>query len=393
MDVEKILNRGVEEAIEREHLEARLKRGEKLRVKLGIDPTATDLHLGHTVVLRKLKQFQEAGHQAVLIIGDFTALIGDPSGKNEQRPQLTKSEVQANRQGYLQQAGKVLDLAQTEVRHNSEWYADKGMDFFIDLMSKFTVARSLERDDFQKRLRENQDISLLEILYPILQGYDSFAVKADVELGGTDQKFNLLMGRKVQKRYDFPSQDIITVPLIEGLDGTKKMSKSLGNYIGISEKPQEVFNKVMSLPDSLMVKYFTLLTDLSQKDIERFKKEQTALPSAGYDPKAWKEKLAFEIVKTYHGEASAIKCQAEFENVFSKGELPEDMPEWPSPGGGLAILELLTKWLGVSKTEAKSLISQKAVKVNEEVVAEWDSPVKVGDVVKAGPRRFVRIVK
>src|SRR3990167_7601790 len=269
-----LLERGVEEIIDKEHLKERLKKGEKLRVKLGIDPTAKDLHLGHTVVLRKLKQFQDEGHQAVFIIGDFTATIGDPSGRDTLRPNLTSEQIKENMKNYLTEASKVIAIKKAEIRYNSEWYKDKGVDFLMDLTSKFTVARILERDDFQKRLKDDRDISLLEILYPILQGYDSFEVKADIELGGTDQKFNLLMGRKVQKRFGQAEQDIVTTPLIEGLDGVKKMSKSSGNYIGLSDEAVDMFGKVMSLPDDLMVKYFTLLTDVSQEDIELLKKDR-----------------------------------------------------------------------------------------------------------------------
>ncbi|MDO8495568.1 MAG: tyrosine--tRNA ligase [bacterium] len=390
MNSDIILNRGVEEIIERDHLEKKMAQKERLRVKLGIDPTASDLHLGHTVVLRKLKQFQEAGHQAILLIGDFTALVGDPSGKNEQRPQLTNEQVQENMKNYLQQAGLVLDLSKTEVRYNSEWYKDKGMDFFIDLTSKFTVARSLERDDFQKRLKENQDVSLLEVLYPILQGYDSVALKADVELGGTDQKFNLLTGRKVQKRYGEIPQDIITLPLIEGLDGIKKMSKSLGNYIGLTEKPQDMFNKIMSLSDQLMVKYFTLITDVSEQEIEKLKAEQ-ANPS-DYAPKEWKEKLATEIVRMYHGPEQARKTQEEFTRVFSNKELPTEIQEISIGADALSIIDLMTQWLGVSKTEAKNLVNQKAVQINDEVVTDWNTDVKIGDIIRSGPRRFVKVV-
>src|SRR3989344_9377188 len=317
-----LIERGVEEVIEKVHLEGRLRKGEKLRVKLGIDPTAKDLHLGHTVVLRKLKHFQDAGHQAIFIIGDFTATVGDPSGRNELRPTLTKQQIEENMRNYLTEAGKVIDIKKTEIRYNSEWYKNKGTNFLMDLTSKFTIARMLERDDFQKRLKEDRDISLLEILYPILQGYDSFEVKADVEIGGTDQKFNLLTGRKVQKRYGQPEQDIVTTPLIEGLDGVKKMSKSLGNYVGISDEPKNMFGKLMSIPDDLMVKYFTLLTDVAREDIEQLKKDRLNPATATRSPEEWKEYLAFEIIRMYYNEREAQKAKEEWDKVFSKGELP-----------------------------------------------------------------------
>lgn len=383
-----LLEKGVEEIIEKEHLEERLIKGEKLRVKLGIDPTAKDLHLGHTVVLRKLKQFQDEGHKAVFIIGDFTATIGDPSGRSELRPSLSQKQIKENMKNYLSEAGKVIDIKKTEVRYNSEWYKDKKADFLMELSSKFTVARLLERDDFQKRLKQDVEISILEIMYPILQGYDSLEVKADVELGGTDQKFNLLMGRKVQKKFGQPEQDIITIPLIEGLDGVKKMSKSSGNYIGLSDEPTDMFGKVMSVPDGLMVKYFTLLTDVSQEDIELLKKDRLDPSFAKIPPKEWKERLAFELVKMYHGGKEAQKAQEEWERVFSKGELPSIMEE--VVGGKLK--DIVEVSGSVSSTQAKILIDQGAVSVNGEVVKEWRREVsKSGDVVQIGPKKFLKI--
>jgi len=382
-----LLERGVEEVIEKEHLEGRLSKGEKLRVKLGIDPTAKDLHLGHTVVLRKLRQFQDEGHQAVFIIGDFTATIGDPSGRDALRPTLSKEQIEENMKNYLTEAGKVIDIKKAEIRYNSEWYKDKGVDFLMDLTSKFTVARILERDDFQKRLKDDRDISLLEILYPILQGYDSFEVKADIELGGTDQKFNLLMGRKVQKRFGQAEQDIMTVPLIEGLDGIKKMSKSLGNYIGLSDEPTNMFGKVMSVPDDLMVKYFTLLTDLSQDDIEQLKKDRLNPSIAKTSPKEWKERLALEIVRMYHGEKEAQKARDEWDRVFSKKEYPSEMKE---VGAG-KLMDIVEVGGAVSSTQAKRLIDQGATRINGEVIKEWNFIPKEGDVVQIGPKTFVRI--
>ncbi len=390
--MDKILSRGVEEVIEKEHLEKRLRRGDKLRVKLGIDPTARDIHLGHTVVLRKLRQFQDEGHTAVLIIGDFTALIGDPSGRNESRPALTEKQVKENMKSYLKDAKKILSSKKLEVRHNMEWYKNKKLDFFTELTSKFTVARSLERDDFQKRLKENRDISILELLYPILQGYDSVEVKADVEIGGTDQKFNLLMGRKVQKRFGTEPQDIITMPLIEGLDGVKKMSKSSGNYIGLSEGPNDMFSKIMSIPDDLMVKYFILLTDVSGEEIEQLKQDRLKPDTTERSPKDWKERLAFEIVKIYNGEIEAAEAKEEFKRVFSEGYLPENIKEFKISGEGKHILEVLEKaQLADSRGEAKILVDQNAVTVNGEIVKDWNYEVKKGDTLKIGPHRFLKI--
>ena len=386
-DMNTLLERGVEEVIEKEHLEGRLSKGEKLRVKLGIDPTAKDLHLGHTVVLRKLRQFQDEGHQAVFIIGDFTAAIGDSSGRSELRPSLTSEQIKENMKNYLAEAGKVIDIKKAEVRYNSEWYKDKGLDFLMELTSKFTVARMLERDDFQKRLKGDIDVGLLEILYPILQGYDSFEVRADVELGGTDQKFNLLMGRKVQKRFGQVEQDIITVPLIEGLDGVKKMSKSTGNYIGLSDEAIDMFGKVMSVTDELMVKYFTLLTDFPQEDIELLKKDRLNPSLAKTSPKEWKERLALEIVRMYHGEKEAQKARDEWDRVFSKGEYPSEMKEVKPE----KLVELVGIVMQGSSSSAKILVDQGAVRVNGEVIKEWNFVPKEGDVVQIGPKTFVKV--
>ncbi len=385
-----ILERGANEIIEKDHLIERLKKGEKLRVKLGIDPTAKDLHLGHTVVLRKLRQFQDAGHQAVFIIGDSTALVGDPSGRSDLRPVLTPEQIQENLKNYLEQAGKVIDIKKTEVRYNSEWLESGGAALLMDLASKFTVARMLERDDFQKRIKDDRDIGVLEIMYPILQGYDSVAVKADLELGGTDQKFNLLMGRKVQKKFGQSEQDIMTMPLIEGLDGVHKMSKSLGNYIGLSDAPADMFGKVMSLPDDLMVKYFTLLTDISLEDIENLKFDRHNPSLAKKSPKKWKQELGFELVKMYHGEKSAQEAVDNFEKVFSQGKLPEDIQEFS--GTGKSIIDFITENnLAESRTEAKRLVDQKAVRINESVVTDWGQTVSAGDIIQVGPRKFAKV--
>ena len=392
--INKILTRGVAEVINREHLEKRLKDGDKLRVKLGIDPTAPDLHLGHAVVLRKLRQFQDGGHKAVFIVGDFTATIGDPSGRSEQRPKLTKGEIEENMKNYIRDAGKILDMQKAEVRYNSEWYENKDASFLMELTSKFTIARSLERDDFQKRLKEDRDISILELYYPLMQGYDSVEVGADVELGGTDQKFNLLMGRKVQKKYGMPEQDILTTPLLEGVDGVRKMSKSLSNYIGLSEYPDDMFGKIMSIPDDLMVKYFTLLTDIDESEIEKLRKDRLRPERASRSPKEWKEILSREIVKVYHGEKAAKEAEGEFERVFSAHKAPSDIPEVKILDKKINIVDLLVKTdLASSKSEARRLIKQGGVKIDGEVKGDTKEEVviKKGRVVQVGRRRFVKL--
>ena len=392
--INELLTRGVAEVINKEHLEGRLKNGEKLRVKLGIDPTRPDLHLGHAVVLRKLRQFQNAGHKAVFIVGDFTATIGDPSGRSELRPKLTAGEIKRNMKNYISEAGKVLDMKKADVRYNSQWYRNKGISFLMELTSKFTIARSLERDDFQKRLKEDRDISILEVYYPIMQGYDSVEVSADVELGGTDQKFNLLMGRKVQKRYGFPEQDIMTMPLLEGTDGTRKMSKSLGNYIGLSEDPDKMFAKIMSIPDDLMVKYFTLLTDVAESEIEQLKRDRLNPSIAGRSPKKWKETLSFEIVRAYHGEKEANRAEKEFERVFSSHEDPSEMREVKVSNKAINIADLLIKTgLAASRGEARRLLAQGGVKIDGGAAkdAKEEIAVKEGMVVQVGRRKFARL--
>ena len=393
MDSEKILSRGVEEIIEHEHLKARLDRGDVLRVKFGIDPTSPALHLGHAVVLRKLRQFQDAEHQAVLIIGDYTATIGDPSGRNELRPLLTRNQIQTNLQSYLAQAGMILNMKKLEIRYNSEWYDKKDGLFLMNLASKFTVAQQLQRDDFQKRIKEGRDISTLELLYPILQGYDSVEVRADVELGGTDQKFNLLMGRKVQKKHGLPEQDIMTLPIIEGLDGIRKMSKSYDNYIALLDDANTMFSKIMSIHDDLMEKYFFLLTDVPESDIKQLRHDRLHPRLASRQPKAWKEYLGTMIIAGYHGAPAAAKAQEEFEKVFARGALPEEMQTFAVRGTARDLRETLkASGMVSSKSEAQRLIEQGGVSVNGTAVSDWNVDHRAGDVIKVGPRRFLKIV-
>lgn len=373
-----ILHRGVEEIIEKDHLEKTLNSGKKLRVKLGIDATAPDIHLGHTVPLRKLRQFQEAGHQIVLIIGDFTAMIGDPSGRSEERKPLAEKEVKINFKKYLEQAGKVIDIKKVEVHYNSEWHEKEGLASMLEMARAVTFQQVIKRADFQKRIDAGEDITLVEILYPLLQGYDSVKVKADVEVGGTDQKFNLLMGRRVQRHFKQPEQDIITVPLIEGTDGVRKMSKSYGNYVGLDDKPEEMFGKIMSVPDSLINKYFELLTDIdAPKESNPYKSKML---------------LAETITGIYHSPARAKEAKEEFIRVFSKKERPENTTELKVKKE-ISVLELLIASGVESKSEARRLIGQKAAKINDVVKENPEEILKLkgGEILKVGKHRFFKI--
>ncbi len=407
--IEKVLTRGVEEVIKKEHLQKRLLSGEKLRIKFGIDPTGSELHLGHSVPLRKLKQFQELGHQVILLIGDYTAKIGDPSGKNETRPMLTDANIKKNMKTYIKQASKVLNIKKVELRYNSEWYKKKGAEFMMELTSKITIARILERDDFKKRLKEDIDIQAQEILYPLLQGYDSVALKADVELGGTDQKFNLLMGRKLQKRYGQPEQDIITTPILEGLDGVQKMSKSLDNYIALMEKSKSMYGKIMSLPDTLMWKYFILLTDIPLDEIEETKEK---VRQSLENPRDLKMKLAREIVKAYYSEKEAQEAEAHFVKVIQKKEIPEDVKTIRLYGGAkiephdpksmsqidtITLVKALKETdLVTSKSEARRKIKEGAVKVEGKTITDINYKIELkeeGILIQKGKRHFIKVVK
>ena len=387
-----ILERGVSQIIERSDLEKLLRSGKKLRVKLGIDPTAPDLHLGHAVVLRKLRQFQDAGHKVVLIIGDFTAQIGDPSGKSKTRPALSESDVKKNMKTFLAQAGKVIDVKKAEIRRNSEWYKKGGIRLLLSLAQASTVQQVLKREDFRKRIDEGNEVSLLETLYAVLQGYDSVAVKADVELGGDDQRLNLLSGRRIQRHFDMAEQQILTTPLLVGLDGTQKMSKSLGNYVGLTFAPDDMFGKIMSLPDANMREYFELCTDLTRLEVEGI--------LVLVNPRDTKKKLAFEIVKLYHGERSAKKAEESFTKTFSKKEVSgEGLPEFKVKRNKLSVLDLIlspqttTRPTLKSKGEAQRLISQGGVRINRETKKNfWEIvEVKDGDVFEIGKHHFFRI--
>ena len=386
------IKRGADELLVEAELVEKFKTGRPLRIKAGFDPTAPDLHLGHTVLLNKLRQFQVLGHQVVFLIGDFTGMIGDPTGKNTTRPPLTPEAVAENAKTYQEQVFKILDPALTEVRFNSEWMNGMGSVGMIRLAATHTVARMLERDDFHKRYTSQQPIAIHEFLYPLIQGYDSVALKADVELGGTDQKFNLLMGREMQKHHGQAPQCILTMPLLEGMDGVNKMSKSLGNYIGINEPPQEIFGKLMSISDDLMWRYIQLLSFEPLQTIESWKRQV----AEGANPRNIKVGFAQEIVARFHDAAAATQALAEFEARFQKGAMPEDMPEisLASTDGGITV-PLLLKQAGLvsSTSDAIRQIAGGGVRLDGERVVDKGMVVLLGATVVAqvGKRRFARV--
>jgi tyrosyl-tRNA synthetase len=389
--IKEILERGVEETIDRESLAQKLASEKQLRIKLGIDPTAADLHLGHAVVLRKMRQFQDAGHVAVLIIGDFTTLIGDPSGRTTSRPPLTPGQIRDNMKDYINQAAKVIDIGKAEIHYNSEWFGTKPMSFLMDLAGRFTVARLIEREDFQKRLKEGLDVSMLELLYPLLQGYDSVAVKADVELGGYDQRLNLLFGRKVQRAFGQSEQDAMTVPLLIGTDGAKKMSKSVGNYIRISEEPAKMFVQIMTIPDNLMWNYFELLTGADQKEIAGLRSE---VEKEKVHPRDAKMDLAHRIVSIFHDKKRADYAKDEFVRVAQEGMLPADIPAIPIKEKSLNLPDLLVALGAVSsKGEARRLAEQNGVKINGQIKNNWKETVEIksGMMVQIGKSKFFKV--
>jgi len=392
-DAMELIKRGCDELLVEEELSRKLASGRRLRIKLGLDPTAPDLHLGHTVVINKLRHFQDLGHQVQFLIGDFTGMIGDPTGKNQTRPPLSRDEIARNAATYREQVFKILDPEKTEILFNSSWSDKLGAEGIIRLAARYTVARMLERDDFGKRFRANQPIAVHEFLYPLMQGYDSVAMKADVELGGTDQKFNLLVGRELQKDYGQEPQCILTMPLLEGLDGVNKMSKSLGNYVGIAESPSEIFGKLMSISDQLMWRYIELLSFEPMTTVRAWR-EQVA---GGRNPRDVKVLFAREIVARFRGMRAAEQANEEFERRFRHGELPEDMPEvtLKAPEDGLAVPQLLKQaGLVPSVSEALRMIEQGGVKLDGERVADKALRVARGRkvVAQVGKRRFARIV-
>ena len=388
-----LLKRGTQEILLEEELVKKLESGRKLRIKAGFDPTAPDLHLGHSVLLTKMRQFQDLGHQIIFLIGDFTGRIGDPTGKNVTRKPLTEEEVLANAQTYKEQVFKILDPDKTEVRFNSEWFGELSAAKMIELAAQSTVARMLERDDFDKRYSSGQPISIHEFLYPLVQGYDSVALEADIEMGGTDQKFNLLMGREIQKHFGMEPQVVITMPLLEGLDGVQKMSKSLGNYVGVDEGPGSMFNKLVSMPDSLMWRYFELLSLKSNEEIDALKRDV----EAGANPRDIKMILARELIGRYHNEEAAANAHKSAGNRLADGELPEDLPEVEvdfegNPQAPIAAV-LNRSGLASNSAQAKDMLSNGRVKVDGEVV-DKDHMLDAGKsyVIQAGKKRYARVV-
>ncbi len=419
-DIEKLLRRGVAEVIVKEELVELLGSGKKLRLKEGFDPSFPDIHLGHMVALKKLREFQKLGHQVVLIVGDWTALIGDPSGASITRPMLSAEQVKANAQTYMEQFFKVVDKAHTEVRWQSEWFGKFTLADVIKLTSKFTIAQLLQRDDFSKRYNAGRPITMAEFLYPLLQAYDSVAVQADVEFGGTDQKFNLLVGRDLQSMIGQRPQQLLLVPLLIGTDGSQKMSKSLGNYIGVAEPPEEIYGKVMSIPDSLIMDYFELVTDVPDEELGEFKQ---ALENETVNPMELKKRLAREIVSQLYNEKAAGKAGEQFVKVVQQKERPEEIQQvkiteellqkikarlFKEKGFVGSIKEVgkpeTEEWivsvplllceisLAKSSSEAKRLISQEAVHIDGRTIYETQGNIKVGSIIKVGPRRWVKLV-
>ena len=389
------LTKGTVDLIDRKDLKAKLLRGKPLTVKVGFDPTAPDIHLGHTVVIRKMKHFQQLGHRVIFLIGDFTGMIGDPTGKKATRPALTKEEVQQNAETYQRQVFKILDPEKTEIRFNSEWLGPLGSEGMIRLAGKYTLARILERDDFRKRFDARQPIALHELLYPLAQGYDSVALKADVEMGGTDQLFNLLVGRDLMREHDQEPQVVLTMPLLEGLDGIEKMSKSLGNYIGINEEPSGIFGKIMSISDELMWKYYLLCTDLTPAQIDERRAE---VASGTRHPMHAKKELAKSIIRDFHDDASAESAEQEFRRVFSERQVPTDVEEKSLPASGepqLLSKVITSAGLAESNKDAQRLIAQGGVLIDEEKVTDSRHALGAAPgtsyLLKVGKRRFARI--
>jgi len=390
------LRRKTAEIINESELIERIESGKTLRVKLGADPTAPDLHLGHYVVLRKLRDFQELGHRVIFIIGDFTSLVGDPSGRSKTRPALTREQIDANAQTYFEQVFKILDRDKTEVRYNSEWLSKITFEEWFRICSNFTIARILERDDFLNRFKNNIPIYFHEFFYPIMQAYDSVAIQADVELGGTDQKFNLLVGRKLLEMKDMRPQIAMILPILRGTDGVDKMSKSLDNYIGISENPDSMYGKTMSIPDNLISEYFYLVLD---KDEEEAKEIDRMINSQKVNPMKLKMELARGIVELFHSREDAQRAEENFVKVFSKRELPEDAEELDATSfaidGKVEIVKfLISNRIVSSNSEVKRLVQQGAIKVNQQKVANFKEPVKInnGDILRIGKKKFFKIV-
>lgn len=390
-----VLKKGTVEIIPEEELvrkiEKSIKQNKPLNIKLGCDPSVPDLHIGHSVVLNKLREFQDLGHTAILIVGDFTGMIGDPSGKKKTRPQLTFEETKENGKSYFEQASVILDRDKTKIVYNSEWLSKLDLHALLGILGKFTVQRILERDDFTNRLKEHQEISMHELLYPIMQGYDSYAIDADVELGGTDQKFNNLVGRDMQKRFGKDPQVVMLMPLLEGTDGNEKMSKSLNNYIGISEDPKDIFGKTMSIPDILIYKYFTLATRLSPSELADVKK---TLENPDTNPRDIKRRLGFEIVKLYYDEKTANEAISGFDKIFIKKEIPDEIPEYTLDEKNIKLTAFIVKTgMAESNAAARRLIEQGGVSMDGEKIEDVNYIVAgdSGFVLKVGKRKFLKV--
>lgn len=389
--IKKVLSRGVEDVIVRDHLESQLKSGKQLRIKFGVDPTGPKIHLGRAVPLRKLKEFQDLGHKVVLIIGDFTATIGDPSDKLSKRPMLTKEDIKENMKNYESQLGKIIDLKKAEIHYNSEWLENLNARELSELAESFSIQQMLARRNFKDRLDREEEISMREMLYPLFQGYDSVVVRADIEIGGFDQLFNVKAGRVIQKYYNQAEQDIITIQMLEGTDG-RKMSTSWGNVINIADEPNDMFGKIMSVKDGLISKYFLLCTDVSEEEIGSMEED---MKSGRLNPRDAKLRLGREIVGIYHGQEASKKAEEEFIKVFSQKELPAEVEEFKLQTAKINILDLMEQAdLAKSRGEAKRLIEQGGVKINDEVVKNWDGELEFNgdEILQVGKRKFLKII-
>lgn len=384
-----LISRGVVEIINTKDFEQKIDSGKKLRIKLGVDPSSPDIHLGHAVALWQLKKFQDAGHTVIFLIGDYTALIGDPSGKNKTRPILSDQEIKANAKTYMDQVGKILDMNKIEIRKNSEWFSKMSLQDIIRLGSRFSVANIIERDDFEKRLKSNQEISMHELFYPMMQAYDSVMLEADIEMGGTDQKFNLLAGRELQRKMGQPAQAVVITELLVGLDGREKMSKSLGNYIGVNENPNSQYGKTMSIKDEMIIKYFQLCTHFPNEQISEYALQL----KDGMNPRDIKAKLAHEIVSIYHGKTEADKAEQDFIAQFKNKEIPDDIIELKLEGNFPASLLLINLSAASSNSDARRLIKQGGMKIDGTKITEEDAVVSThpGMIVQVGKRRFWKI--
>ena len=391
-----ILKRGCDEIINeiefKQKLEKSIKENKPLKIKLGIDPTGSDLHIGHAVPLRKLKQFQDLGHTVQFLIGTFTARIGDPTGKSETRKMLSNETIQSNIKTYINQLGIILDLEKTEIKYNGDWLEKLSLEEVLNLLSQFTVSQMISREDFSKRLSENKPVSLIEFMYPIMQGYDSVALECDVELGATEQKFNILRGRDLQKAYGQEQQICLLMPILEGLDGVEKMSKSLNNYIGITEAPNDMFGKIMSISDELMFRYYEIITEIPLDEIEDMKR---GVANGTLHPMEVKKNLGKELVTIYHGEEAGVKAKEWFENVFSKKNLDVDLPEIDIANETIGVVELLVSTLKFANTtsEARRLIEQGGFKINDVPIKDVKSVIKLesGMIIRAGKKKIVKV--